>query len=162
MTSLTLWRGLPTRPSWSERHLSGLDDTVIALFPVRNEGNAVWSERLATIGNPERETYRMGWAFTARYAQHMSSMLQEVIVTGAYQRLHLEEYNDQVQEQNCFIKDIQKGNRELHQQNHHLETRVRELNDELMRAYCSHDIKSDFLDDAHTWLQHAQDKLTIA
>jgi chromosome segregation ATPase len=26
----------------------------------------------------------MGWAFMARYAQHMSSMFQEVTTTGAY------------------------------------------------------------------------------
>jgi uncharacterized coiled-coil protein SlyX len=42
-------------------------------------------------------------------------------VTGAFQHLHLEEYNDQVQEQNHTIQDIQKGNRELLKQNHHLE-----------------------------------------
>jgi hypothetical protein len=62
----------------------------------------------------------------------------------------LAEYDDQVQEQNCLIKDIQKGNRELLQQNHHLETRVKELNDKLMRPYRTRDIKSDFLDNART------------
>jgi hypothetical protein len=36
-----------------ERHLPVLGDTSIALLPIRNEGNAVWSERVATIGDPE-------------------------------------------------------------------------------------------------------------
>jgi hypothetical protein len=79
---------------------------------------------LAAVGDPERPTYHTGWAFTARYAQHMSTMFQEVTTTGDYQRLHLEEYDNQVSSKNHLIKDIQKGNRELLQENHCLETRV--------------------------------------
>jgi hypothetical protein len=60
-----------------ECHLPGLVGTVVGMFPIQNEGNAAWSERLAAVGDPERQTYHMGWAFTTRYTQHMSSMLQE-------------------------------------------------------------------------------------
>jgi chromosome segregation ATPase len=63
---------------------------------------------------------------------------------------------------NRLIKDIQKGNRELLQENHCLEAQVEELNDELMRTYHSSDVKSDFLDDARTRLKNAQDELVIA
>jgi hypothetical protein len=45
----------------------------------------------------------------ARYAQHMSSMFQEVAATGAYQRLRLKEYDHQVSAKSHLIKDIQKG-----------------------------------------------------
>jgi predicted transcriptional regulator len=62
----------------------------------------------------------------------------------------LAEYDDQVQEHNCLIKDIQKGNRELLQQYHRLETRIKELNDKLMRLYRTRDVKSDFLDNTRT------------
>jgi hypothetical protein len=65
-----------------ERDLSGLVGTAIALFPVQNEGNMAWSEHLAAVGNLERSAYHTGWAFTPRYAQHMSSMFQEVAATG--------------------------------------------------------------------------------
>jgi septal ring factor EnvC (AmiA/AmiB activator) len=92
----------------------------------------------------------------------MSSMFQEVVTTGAYQPLRMEEYALQVSTKNRLIKDIQKGNRDLLQENHHLEARVKELNDELMRTYRSHDVKSDFLDDARTWLKNAQDELVAA
>jgi hypothetical protein len=68
---------------------------------------------VAAVGDPEHPTYHTGWAFTAHYAQHVSSMLQEVTAPGAYQRLCLEEYNHQVFAKNLLIKDIQKGNREL-------------------------------------------------
>jgi chromosome segregation ATPase len=40
--------------------------------------------------------------------------------------------------------------------------RIRELNDELMRTYRSHDFKTDNIDDTRTRLQHAQDELTAA
>jgi septal ring factor EnvC (AmiA/AmiB activator) len=65
-----------------------------------------WSKRLAAVGDPEHSAYHAGWAFTARYAQHMSSMFQEVMATSAYQRLRLEEYDHQVSIKNCLIKDI--------------------------------------------------------
>jgi septal ring factor EnvC (AmiA/AmiB activator) len=121
-----------------------------------------WCERLAAMGDPERSAYHAEWAFTARYAQQMSSIFQEVTVTGACQRLCLEEYDHQVSAKNCLIEDIQKGNRELLQENHRLEARVKELNDELMRTYHSHDVKSDFLDDACTQMKNTQDELVVA
>jgi hypothetical protein len=135
-----------------EHHLSGLIDTVVALFPIHNGGNTAWSERLAAVGDPEHPTYHTGWAFTARYAQHVSSMLQEVTVIGAYQCLLPEEYDHQVSARNRLIKVIQKSNRELLQQNHHFQTRDKEMNDELMRTYHSRDVKTDLLDNAHTRL----------
>jgi hypothetical protein len=45
---------------------------------------------------------------------------------------------------------IQEGNRELLQKNTHLEMLIRELNDELMGTYRSHDFKTDDLDDTRT------------
>jgi hypothetical protein len=51
-----------------ERHLSVLDGTAIALLPIRNEGNTVWSERVATVGDPELPTHHAGWALMARYS----------------------------------------------------------------------------------------------
>jgi hypothetical protein len=145
-----------------ERHLPVLGDTTIVLLPIRNEGNAVWSERVTAIGDPESPTHHAGWALTARYTQHVSSLLQEVTVTGAHPRLCLEECTNQVKAKNHVVKDIQKGNRELLQKNTRLETRIQELSDELMRTYRSRDIKMDNLDDTRTRLQHAQDELVAA
>jgi hypothetical protein len=49
-----------------ERHLSGLDGTAIALLPIQNEGNTVWSERMAAVGDPEcRPTTRVGRSWHA-------------------------------------------------------------------------------------------------
>jgi hypothetical protein len=144
-----------------ERHLPVLGDTAIALLPVQNEGNAVWSECVTAIGDPELRTHHAGWALTARYTQHVSSLLQEVTATGTHLRLRLEECAGQVKAKNR-VKDVQKANRELLQKNAHLEMSIRELNDELMRTYRSRDFKTDNLDDTRTRLQHAQDELDAA
>jgi hypothetical protein len=74
-----------------ERHLPILGDTAIALLPIWNEGKAVWSERVTAIGDPELLTHHAGWALTACYARHVSSLLQEVTATGAHLCLRLEE-----------------------------------------------------------------------
>jgi hypothetical protein len=145
-----------------EHHLLVLGDTAIALLPIRNEGNAVWSERVTAIGDPEFLTYHAGWALTACYPQHMSSPLQEVTVMGAHLCLCLEECAGQVKAKNCIIKDIQKGNRELLQKNACLETRIQELSDELMRTYRNREFKTDDLNDTRTRLQHAHDELVAA
>jgi hypothetical protein len=96
-----------------ERHLPGPDGTTIALLPIRNVGNRVWSERLAAACDPTLQTYHTGWVFTARYAQHVISLLLEVTAVGAHQCLGLKEYDHQVEAKDYLITDVRKGNREL-------------------------------------------------
>jgi hypothetical protein len=105
-----------------ECHLPVLGDTAIALLPIRNEGIAVWSERVAAVGDPELPTHHAGGALTARYAQHVNSLLQEVTAMGTHLHLCLDECPGQVKAKNHTVKDIQKGNREFLQKNARLET----------------------------------------
>jgi hypothetical protein len=93
-----------------ECHLPVLGDTAIRLLSIQNEDKTVWSERVAAIGYPELPTHHAGWALTTCYAQHLSSLLQEVTVTGAHLCLRLEEGTGQVKAKNRVIEDIQKGN----------------------------------------------------
>jgi hypothetical protein len=58
---------------FGERHLPVLGDTTIALLPVQNEGNMVWSEHVAAVGDPELPTRHAGWVLMIRYAQHVGS-----------------------------------------------------------------------------------------
>jgi hypothetical protein len=51
-----------------ERHLPILGDTAITLLPVRNEGNAVWSEHVVAVGDPELLTHHACLALMARYS----------------------------------------------------------------------------------------------
>jgi hypothetical protein len=66
----------------------------------------VWSQCVTAISDPEFLTHHVGWALTAYYTQHVSSLLQEVTATGAHLRLCLEECADQVKAKNRVIKDI--------------------------------------------------------
>jgi chromosome segregation ATPase len=77
-------------------------------------------------------------------------------------RLYLEECVSQVKAKNHAVKDIQKGNWELLQKNARLETRIRELNEELMRTYRSREFKTDDLNDTCTRLCHTQEELTAS
>jgi hypothetical protein len=117
---------------------------------------------MAAACNPARQTYHVGWAFTARYAQHVSSMLQEVMMIGSFQRMRLEVYNHQVEVKDCLIDELRKGNRDLLWQSHSLEGRNKELHDDLLRSYHILDFKNDSLDSICTQLQNTQDELTLA
>jgi hypothetical protein len=64
-----------TLTEFCERLLPVLGDTAIALLPVQNEGNTVWSEHVAAVGDPELPTHRAGWALMAHYTQHVNSLL---------------------------------------------------------------------------------------
>jgi hypothetical protein len=89
-----------------ERHLSVTVSTPVTLIPIRDMGNPTWSEHRAAACDTARQTYHTGWAFMARYARHMSSLLQEVMMVGAYQCMHLEEYDDQVEAKDCLIAEL--------------------------------------------------------
>jgi hypothetical protein len=89
-----------------EHHLPVLDNVAIALLPIQNEGNTVWSERVDAVGDPEFLTHHVGWALMACYAQHVSSLLQKATVMRAHLCLRLEEYASQVKAQNHVVKDI--------------------------------------------------------
>jgi predicted transcriptional regulator len=89
-----------------ERHLLVLSDATIALLPVRNEGNAVWSEHVAAVGDPELLTHHAGWALTTCYSQHVSSLLLEVTAMGAHLHLRLEKCASQVKAQNRTVNNI--------------------------------------------------------
>jgi hypothetical protein len=89
-----------------ERHLPVLGDTTIALLPIQNEGNVVWGERVATVGDPELSTHHAGWARTAHYAQHVSSLLHEVTMMSAHLHLCLEDCTGQVKAKNRVVKYI--------------------------------------------------------
>jgi hypothetical protein len=96
-----------------ERHLSDTTGTPVALLPIRDVGNPTLSECLAVACDTMCQTYHMGCAFTACYARHVSSLLQEVTTVGAYQHMHLVEYDHQIEAKDCLIFELREGNREL-------------------------------------------------
>jgi chromosome segregation ATPase len=61
---------------------------------------------VTAISDPEFSTHHAGWALTARYTQHVSSLLQQVTAMGAHLRLRLEECADQVNAKDRVVNDI--------------------------------------------------------
>jgi hypothetical protein len=96
-----------------EHHLPGLTGIAVALFPIRDMGDPMWSERLAATCDPALPTDHARWAFMTCYAQHVSSQLLEVTTVGAHQHLCLEVYDHQLEAKDCLIADMRKGNMEL-------------------------------------------------
>jgi hypothetical protein len=92
-----------------ERHLQDTAGTSITLLPLRDEGNQTWSSCMATACDTAWQTYHEGWSFTARYAQHVGSLLQEVKMVGMLQCVRLVEYNHQVEAKDYLINGLKKG-----------------------------------------------------
>jgi hypothetical protein len=116
-----------------ERHLQDTAGTFVALFPIWDESDQTWRRRMAAACDTTLPTYHEGWAFTAWYAQHMSTILWEVVLVGAFQHVCLEEYDHQVEVKDQLIDELSKGNRELLQQAHFHVRHSKELSDELPR-----------------------------
>jgi hypothetical protein len=56
---------------------SRLTDTAampIALFPIHNQEDPMWKQRLETVSNPEGPHFHAGMAALAGYAQHMFNL----------------------------------------------------------------------------------------
>jgi chromosome segregation ATPase len=74
----------------------------------------------------------------------------------------LEEYDHQVEAKDHLIDELRKGNRELLHQNHSLERRNKELNDDLLRTCHNLEFKIESLKSTRTQLQHTNDELASA
>jgi hypothetical protein len=46
----------------------------ITLFPIRNQEDPVWKQRLEAVSNPEGPHFHPGMAALAGYAQHMFNL----------------------------------------------------------------------------------------
>jgi hypothetical protein len=144
-----------------ERHLEDTG-TPVSLFPLRDEGNPTWNRCMAAACDTAQQTYHVGWAFVVRYVQHVSSIIWEVTMVGAYQRMCLEECDYHVQAKDNLIDELRKGNRELLQQSHSLERRNKELTDDLLQMYRRLQEKMNSLDSTHTQLHHTNDEVASA
>jgi hypothetical protein len=80
---------------------SRLTDTTvmpIALFPIRNQEDPVWKQRLEAVSNLEGPHFHTGMAVLARYAQHMFNLQASTGRTVIWQRLHSGSLEQHVEE----------------------------------------------------------------
>jgi hypothetical protein len=105
------------------------------------------------------QTYHAGWTFIARYTQHVISLLLEVTTVGAYQCMHLEEYDHQVEAKDRLIDELRKGEQRA--------TPVATLHQEAQQGVEQRPIvdililkeKTHSLDSTRAQLHHTNDKL---
>jgi hypothetical protein len=87
-----------------------LIDTVampIALFPIRNQEDPVWKQRLEAVSNPEGPHFYAGMAALAEYAQHMFNLHASTGRTVMRQHLHsssLEQHIEELRRANAILR----------------------------------------------------------
>jgi hypothetical protein len=69
----------------------------IALFPIRNQEDPVWKQRLEVVSNPEGPHFHAGMAALAGYAQHMFNLQASTGRTIMWQHLHLNSLEQHVE-----------------------------------------------------------------
>jgi hypothetical protein len=89
---------------------SRLTDTAampITLFPIHNQEDPIWNQRLEAVSNPESPHFHVGMAALAGYAQHMSNLQASTARTVIQQHLHSSSLE-------LHIKELRHANGILH------------------------------------------------
>jgi hypothetical protein len=77
-----------TLTSLCESRLADTAAIPITLFPIRNQEDPVWKQRLEAVSNPEGPHFHAGMAALAGYAQRMFNPQANTARTVIQQRLH--------------------------------------------------------------------------
>jgi hypothetical protein len=89
---------------------SRLADTAampITLFPIHNQEDHVWKQRLETVSNPKGPHFHAGMAALAGYAQHMFNLQVSTGRTVMRQHLHsssLEQHVEELRRANAILQ----------------------------------------------------------
>jgi hypothetical protein len=79
----------------------------IALFPIRNQEDPVWKQRLEAVSNPEGPHFHAGMAALAGYAQHLFNLQASTGRTVMRQHLHsssLEQHIEEMRRANAILR----------------------------------------------------------
>jgi hypothetical protein len=79
----------------------------IALFPIRNQEDLVWKQRLEAVSNPEWPHFHTGMAALVGYAQHMFNLQASTGRTVMRQHLHsssLEQHIEELRRANAILR----------------------------------------------------------
>jgi hypothetical protein len=84
--------------SMCETRLADTTAMPIALFPIRNQDDHVWRQRLDVVSNPEWPHFHASMAALGRYAQHMFNLQASTGRTVMRQHLHLSSLEQHIEE----------------------------------------------------------------
>jgi hypothetical protein len=81
----------------------------ITLFPIHNQEDPVWKQRLEAVTNPEGPHFHAGMAALAGYAQHMFNLQTSTGRTVMRQHLHSSSLEQHVEELRCANAILRSG-----------------------------------------------------
>jgi hypothetical protein len=84
--------------SLCETRLADTAAMPIALFPIRNQEDPMWKQRLEAVSSPEGPHFHAGMAVLARYTQHLFNLQASTSRTVMRQHLHSSSLEQHVEE----------------------------------------------------------------
>jgi hypothetical protein len=93
--------------SLCETRLADTAAMPIALFPIRNQEDPVWKQRLEAVSDPEGPHFHAGMAALAGYAQHLFNLQASTGRTVMRQHLHsssLEQHVEELRRANALLR----------------------------------------------------------
>ena len=90
------------------RHLPDTARTPVALFPIQDQGNPRWQERIAAVCDTRQPGHQPRLALLAQYAQHTHRLQLETDQINSFQRLRLEEYDQMVDSRDSRITELER------------------------------------------------------
>jgi hypothetical protein len=94
--------------SLCETRLADTAAMPIALFPIHNQEDPVWKQRLEAVSNPKGPHFHAGIAALAEYAQHMFNLQASTTKTVIQQYVHLgslEQHVEDLRRANAILRN---------------------------------------------------------
>jgi hypothetical protein len=140
-----------------EQRLPDTAGLAIALYPIRDQDEPEWQQRLEAICDVTRELFHAGWAQMAKYARYMFNLQIETTRIVAAQRTRMNEY-----ERLAITADLHRER--LERENHALRQgacSVRGRDQELQSLYRRLSEVERELNHTRTQLQQAREEVDI-
>jgi hypothetical protein len=98
-----------TLTSLCETRLADTATMPITLFPICNQEDPVWKQRLEAVSNPEGPHFHTGMTALAGYAQHLFNLQASTGRTVMWQHLHSSSLEQHVKELRCANAILHSG-----------------------------------------------------
>jgi hypothetical protein len=92
-----------------EQHLADTADSPVALFPIRDQGDQTWWERIRASCDEMSPTFHTGFTASSYYAHYTYNMLHEERMVNTSQHELLKEYGQQNAEMKKSNRELAKG-----------------------------------------------------
>jgi hypothetical protein len=92
-----------TLTSLCETRLADTAAMPITLFPIRNQEDPVWKQRLEAVSNPEGPHFHVGMVALAGYVQHMFNLQASTVMRQHLHSSSLEQHIEEMRRANAIL-----------------------------------------------------------